>query len=191
MESLGFGHNFGAYEQGERQQQEQIEQTEQRTEEYYDQNLKLINRERVQFAATMKAVGKFIFFMSLSGGAVFLSRVLPIFSFAGIFVRIVTFTFLTKEAIFNPIDTEKRDFQLLFLAVGLGNLGAEWDSWLAISLAITDFFTLYGGSILLGIGMFVVFVIWLFIRTNQMNQTATGAGLDRNNTGEYDDGNYE
>ena len=188
MESLGFGHNFGAYEQGERQQQEQIEQTEQRTEEYYDQNLKLINRERVQFAATMKVVGKFIFFMSLSGGAVFLSRVLPIFSFAGIFVRIITFTFLTKEAVFNPIDTEKRDFQLLLLAVGLGNLGAEWDSWLAISLAITDFFALYGVSILIGIGMFLGVLFWLLFRNNQNNQAI---GLDNENYNYNGDEDYE
>lgn len=185
MESLSFGHNFG---EAETRESAEIEQVEGKTQEYYENNLKLINRERVEFAATMKAVGKFVFFMSISGGAVFLSRILPIFSFAGIFVRVITFTFLTKEAVFNTEARERRDFQLLLLAVGLGNLGAEWDSWLAISLAITDFFALYGVSILVGIGMFLGVLFWLLLRNNQNNQAI---GLDNENYNYNGDDDYE
>lgn len=165
---LALSHNYGAYEDSQRQvQPPELTRNDQA---YYEQKLKLVNDERIEFARVMKGVGKFILFMSLSGGAVFISRILPIFSFAGFSVRVLTFCFLGKEAVFNPSEKERRDFGLLLLSVGLGNLGAEWDAWLAISSAISDFFTLYGTAIFGGLGIVLVVIVWLLFRWTQHNQ---------------------
>lgn len=179
MDSLALGHNFGVYEEAGQPQQPTFTRQHQ---EYYEQNLNLINSERIDFAKSFKGIGKFTLFMCLSGGAVFLSRILPIFSFAGLFVRVVTFCFLGKEAIFNPSDKERRDFQLLLLSVTLGNLGAEWDAWLSICLAVSDFFTLYGTAIFGGLGILLVVILWLLFRWASQNQSQQIANLNTYNT---------
>ncbi len=179
MDSLALGHSFGAYEQAGQQQQPAFTRQHQ---EYYEQNLNLINSERIDFAKSFKGIGKFTLFMCLSGGAVFLSRILPIFSFAGLFVRVVTFCFLGKEAIFNPSDKERRDFQLLLLSVTLGNFGAEWDAWLSICLAISDFFALYGTAIFGGLGILLVVILWLLFRWSSQDQAQQVGNLNTYNT---------
>lgn len=186
MESLALGHNFGAYEDA--QQQGQTDYTRQQ-QEYYQENLNLINQGKIDFAFTMKLTGKFILFMSLSGGAVFISRILPIFSFGGFAVRLLTFAIVGKEAIFNPSDKERRDFQILFLSIGLGNVGAEWDVWLSISQAVSDFFALYGTAIFGGSGLLLVAILWLLFRGNdshqQSNQVNSLNAYNNYNTVDY------
>lgn len=185
MENLALGHSFGSYE--EAQQQQQADYTTQQ-KEFYQENLNLINQGKIDFARTMKATGKFILFMCLSGGAVFISRILPIFSFAGFAVRFLMLAILVKEAIFNPNEKERRDFQLVLLAVGLGNLGSEWDVWLSISQAVSDFFTLYGALILGGFGVAVVVILCLLFRGNNEAQKVNSLNAYNNyNTEEYGD----
>lgn len=183
MDSLALGHNFDSYQEAEQRGQTYTRQDQ----EYYEQNLNLINQERIDFSRTMKAVGKFILFMCLSGGAVFLSRVLPLFSFAGFAVRFLIVAVLAKEAIFNSSDKERRDFQLVLLAVGLGNVGAEWDVWLSISQAVNDFFTLYGALILGGAGLAIVVILCLLFRGNNESQRPNNLNAYNN----YSDYNTE
>lgn len=177
MDSLALGHNFGAYEDAQNQQQQQQQQQfpdyNRQQQEYYNQNLRLINSERIEFAATMKAIGKFLFYMGLTGSLIFISRILPIFSFAGFLVRVLTFCLLAKEAVFNPSDKDRRDFQIMLTAVGLGNIGAEWDAWLSISLAISDFFALYGMVIFAGMSISVVIVVLILLRNGGSNEVNT------------------
>jgi hypothetical protein len=184
MENLALGHSFGSYEDA--QQNQTADTTQQK--EFYQENLNLINQERINFSRTMKATGKFILFMCLSGGAVFISRILPIFSFAGFAVRFLMFAILAKEAIFNHDERERRDFQLVLLAVGLGNLGAEWDVWLSISQAVSDFFTLYGALILAGFGVAVVVIVCLLFRGNNEAPKVNSLNAYNNySTEEYND----
>jgi len=179
MQGLALGHNFGSYEEAQ-----ETGYTEQQ-KDYYKENLELINQGQIDFARTMKAVGKFILFASVTGGAVFLSRIIPIFSFGGFAVRILILSIVGKEALFNPLDKERRDFQILFTSVFIGNAGAEWDVWLAVSQSVSDFFTLYGTAILGGFGLFLVALLWLFRRNNQSNQFSNLNAYNNYNNGDY------
>lgn len=164
MDSLALGHNFGVYEEAQNQQQNFTRQDEDYYSETIKSNLRLINSERIEFSRVMMATGKFIFYMCLTGSLVFLSRILPIFSFAGFVVRVLTFSLLGKEAFLNPVSIERRNFQLVLTAVGLGNIGAEWDAWLSISQAISDFFALFGVLIFAGVAITIAIILLILFR---------------------------
>lgn len=164
MDSMALAHNFESYYQAEQQQQQQRQLEEQ---------LELVNQARIEFSETMVKVAKFGFFMSLSGGAVFMFRLLPILSFGGFLVRALTLVVLLKESIFATDEDDRRDFQTLLTSVSLGSIGAEWDSILAIGTAAKDFLTLYSGSIIGFLILAGALALWLLFRGGNNAQPAT------------------
>jgi hypothetical protein len=125
----------------------------------------------------MTSLGKAGFILSGTGGAVFLFRLIPALSFGGFLVRAIAIGFLLKEAVFCDDDDDRADYQRILGLVSLGNIGAEWDAILAIGLAITDFFTLYGGSIITALVLLAIALLFLIFKGNN-TEAPGGLGHD-------------
>jgi len=170
MDSLALAHNFEAYQQeSDRQQYEANREANELAD------IVLINQGRIEFAEAMQSVAKFGFWMATTGGVVFICRVLPLFSFGGMFVKAITFLVLVKGSIFENTDTKREGYQKILTAVSLGQIGAEWDSILAVGLAVNDFITLYGIPILVGALLLIVGCIFGIIKQSANSASTEGA----------------
>ena len=117
-------------------------------------------QKRIEFARSTYKIAHFGLIASASASVVLIFRFIPALSFGTFAFKVIAFAVVGRDAIFGD-DAEKLGYQKALTAMSLGSIAAEWDAIWAIVGAVSDFLTIYGGSITLGVIMVGVLALWL------------------------------
>lgn len=117
-------------------------------------------QKRIAFSQTAYKIAHFGLLASGTASAVLVFRMIPWLSFGSFAIRVIAIGIVGKEAIFGS-DEDRPGYQAAAVAIGLGSVAGEWDAIWAIVGAVSDFLSLYGGSIAVGILMVCLLVAWL------------------------------
>ena len=117
-------------------------------------------QKRIEFARSTYKIAHFGLIASASASVVLIFRFIPALSFGTFAFKVIAFAVVGRDAIFGD-DAERLGYQKALTAMSLGSIAAEWDAIWAIVGAVSDFLTIYGGSITLGIIMVGVLALWL------------------------------
>lgn len=118
-------------------------------------------QKRIAFSQAAYKVAHFGLLASGTASAVLIFRMIPLFSFGSFALRVVAIAVVGKEALFGS-DEDRPGYQAAATAIALGSVAGEWDAILAIFAAVGDFLSLYGGSIVIGVLMVCVLLIWVW-----------------------------
>ena len=117
-------------------------------------------QKRIEFARSTYKIAHFGLIASASASVVLIFRFIPALSFGTFAFKVIAFAVVGRDAIFGD-DAERLGYQKALTAMSLGSIAAEWDAIWAIVGAVSDFLTIYGGSITLGVIMVGVLALWL------------------------------
>lgn len=117
-------------------------------------------QKRIAFSQSAYKIAHFGLLASGTATGVLIFRMIPWLSFGGFAIRVIAIGIVGREAIFGS-DEDRPGYQAAAVAIGLGSIAGEWDAIWAIISAVSDFLSLYGGSIVVGLLMVGFLVLWL------------------------------
>lgn len=117
-------------------------------------------QKRIAFSQAAYKVAHFGLLTAGTASAVLIFRMIPWLSFGSFAIRVIAIGIVGREAIFGS-DEDRPGYQAAAVAIGLGSVAGEWDAIWAIVGAVSDFLSLYGGSIVVGLLMICFLVVWL------------------------------
>lgn len=117
-------------------------------------------QKRIEFSRSTYKIAHFGLIASASASVVLIFRFIPALSFGTFAFKVIAFAVVGRDAMFGD-DAERLGYQKALTAMSLGSIAAEWDAIWAIVGAVSDFLTIYGGSITLGVIMVGILALWL------------------------------
>lgn len=117
-------------------------------------------QKRIAFAQSAYKFAHFGLVASGCASAVLIFRLIPALSFGSFALKIIAFAVIGRDAIFGD-EADRIGYQKALAAMSLGSTAGEWDAIWAIIGAVSDFLTVYGGSIIVGLVMVAILAIWL------------------------------
>lgn len=117
-------------------------------------------QKRIAFSQSAYKIAHFGLLATGTASAVLIFRMIPWLSFGSFAIRVIAIGIVGREAIFSS-DEDRPGYQAAAVAIWLGSVAGEWDAIWAIVGAVSDFLSLYGGSIVVGILMVCLLVAWL------------------------------
>lgn len=118
-------------------------------------------QKRIEFARSTYKFAHFGLIASGCASAVLIFRLIPALSFGSFALKVIAFAVIGRDAIFSEDEIERLGYQKALAAMSLGSIAGEWDAIWAIVGAVSDFLSIYGGSIVIGLIMVAILSIWL------------------------------